>query len=220
MLLIPCQMETRQADYSQIYYKTPSNSLSRIQNEHSNFLMRLKGFFDRSCILKHSSPATNICFSLADCCQMCYIDNRERKPDTRPTLTTTKINFYKVSRRQCKQWRLFSFSPEYLIAQIHKGNNEYSSLNQVRICNHHRQCPPFFRLEGQPLRKNKRVSRPALVSHGWSISHISMSDNHNILFSLNSLCQIVRYLLVGIIYPLKRFNIFSPYLLWRFSPQN
>lgn len=60
---------------------------------------RVKGFFDSSYILMYSSSAANKCFPLADCCQMYYIDNREGTPDARPTLTTTKITFYKVSRR-------------------------------------------------------------------------------------------------------------------------
>lgn len=33
-------------------------------------------------------------------------------------------------------WRLFSFTPENLTAETNKGNNEYTKLNQIRICNH------------------------------------------------------------------------------------
>ena len=33
-------------------------------------------------------------------------------------------------------WRLFSFTLENLIAETYKGNNEYTKLNQIRICNH------------------------------------------------------------------------------------
>ena len=55
-------------------------------------------------------------------------------------------------------------SPENLITQTDKGDNEEQQLEQVRICNIHWHRPPFFRLEGSPLRKNQRVSRPALVS--------------------------------------------------------
>ena len=33
-------------------------------------------------------------------------------------------------------WRLFSFTLENLITKTYKGNNEYTKLNQIRICNH------------------------------------------------------------------------------------
>ncbi len=39
-------------------------------------------------------------------------------------------------------------------------NIKYQQLDQIRVCNVHRHRPPFFRLEGTPLRKNQRVSRP------------------------------------------------------------
>ena len=38
-------------------------------------------------------------------------------------------------------WRLFPFTLENLIAKTYKGNNEYTKLNQIRICNH-RHHPP------------------------------------------------------------------------------
>ena len=44
-------------------------------------------------------------------------------------------------------WRLFSFTLENLITETYKGNNEYSKLDQVLICNIH--CEPSFLLEGQ-----------------------------------------------------------------------
>ncbi len=48
-----------------------------------------------------------------------------------------------------------------------------------------------------------------MVSHKWSITHISVLNNYNILFILNSLYKIIRYLLTGIIYRLKRFHIIT-----------
>ena len=33
-------------------------------------------------------------------------------------------------------WRLSSFSLENLITKTYKGNNEYTKLNHIRICNH------------------------------------------------------------------------------------
>ena len=47
--------------------------------------------------------------------------------------------------------RLF-FSLEDCVTQPNKGDNEYTKLNQFSICNHWHH-PPFFRLEGQALRK-------------------------------------------------------------------
>ncbi len=55
-------------------------------------------------------------------------------------------------------------SPENLITQTYKGNNKYTKLDKIRICNIHWHRPPFYRSEGWSLRKDQRVSRPALVS--------------------------------------------------------
>lgn len=40
------------------------------------------------------------------------------------------------SRHMCEMWRLFFCSLENLITKTHKSNNEYTKLNQIRICNH------------------------------------------------------------------------------------
>ncbi|EET60670.1 hypothetical protein BRYFOR_07495 [Marvinbryantia formatexigens DSM 14469] len=39
--------------------------------------------------------------SLASCCQMCYIENRKGKPETRLT-RILKLNLLKVSRHYCE----------------------------------------------------------------------------------------------------------------------
>ena len=85
---------------------------------------------------------------LASWCQMCYIEDEKGKArDTRPTLDNDKVNALQHQPFTIRSsGRLFSF-PEDCITQTYESNNEYTKLDQIRICNHwHR--PPFFRLEG------------------------------------------------------------------------
>jgi len=62
------------------------------------------------------------------------------------------------------------------MAQPYKGANEYTKLNQVRVCNHW-QRPPFFRLEGSPSEKEGKPPG-SVVSHSGSIAYLPGIDKH------------------------------------------
>ena len=81
---------------------------------------------------------------------MCYIEVRKGKArDIRPTLYNDKLMLYSTQPFTiASSGRLFSF-PEDCITQSYESDNEYSNLDEIRICNIvHWHRPPFFRLEG------------------------------------------------------------------------
>ena len=91
---------------------------------------------------------------------------------------------YSISRHYWQQWRLFSFILENLVNKTNKGDNEYQKLNQISICNIHWHRPPFFRTEGQPLRK-WRVSRLALWFPTQEVYHTHVLTSITICFMQN-----------------------------------
>ena len=112
------------------------------------------------------------------------------KPQKRPTLEQFKLNVFQHQPSAIRSsWRLFSFVLEYLITQTDKGNNKYTKLNQVRICNIHWQALLSFVWRVSPS-ENQRVSRPALwfpvflFYHSAVISSISFLRPDVILLSL------------------------------------
>lgn len=70
------------------------------------------------------------------------------------------------------------FSLKNCVAQSNKGNNEYSNLNQVRVCNIHWQGPPFFRLRVSPSEKSEGKPPGSVFSHIDIILQGSLSGNH------------------------------------------
>ena len=74
------------------------------------------------------------------------------------------------------------------MTQSHEGYNEYPYLNQVLICNIHWHRPPFFRLEGSPLRLWE--GRPPLCALTFRIASIAYAFLvHNLIFWFyNSYC--------------------------------
>ena len=82
--------------------------------------------------------------------------------------------FY-ISRHYFRQWRLF-FSPENLIYQTHKGDNEDTKLDQIRICNIHWH-PSFLSFGGLPLRYGGQPPLALWLSHVQSILYINSIIN-------------------------------------------
>lgn len=89
----------------------------------------------------------------------------------------------------CSSWRLFPFTLENLIAKTYKGNNEYTKLKQIRICNHRIALLSFVWRVFYP--SQKKGSRLALVSHVEIISYADSS--HNELLSLKKSLYIITY---------------------------
>ena len=77
---------------------------------------------------------------------MIYYRHRESQ---RSDLPSQVLSYITQPSTSANSWRLF-LSLKDCITQTYKGYNEYTYLNQIRICNIHWHCPPFFRLEGCP----------------------------------------------------------------------
>ena len=102
--------------------------------------------------------------------------NRKRLPDIVTAIYMTAVSY-------CSSWRLFSFTLENLIAKTYKGNNEYTKLNQIRICNHRIALLSFvWRVLFYP--SVTEGSRLALVSLSVSYHDGSRQGNHCIVLFL------------------------------------
>ena len=92
-------------------------------------------FHDASALLFRQG----VIFPLVSCLLVWY-SKEKGKPQKRPTLWIIKLNVLQHQPSTIpSSWRLFSFVLENLITKTDKGNNEYTKLNQVRICNIHWQ---------------------------------------------------------------------------------
>ena len=92
-------------------------------------------------------------FSLASCCQMCYIEHKEGEArDTRPTPDNEQLNAFQHQPFTIgSSGRLF-FSPKDRVTQSYESDNEDTYLDQIRICNVHWH-PSFLSSGGLPLRR-------------------------------------------------------------------
>lgn len=63
----------------------------------------------------------------------------------------------------CGSWQLFLIF-ENFVTKFDKGDNEYSSLNEIRICNNHYSTPPFLILKELEWNMGNDKFSPQVIS--------------------------------------------------------